>query len=248
MPSHVITPLSAVQIHSVSCESVVSAMTRLVRIVVGDRDVLESAADQAADLLRGRDPQRSVPIAVQRHRLRDVERRARGSGEAIQRVARRHPDAAVVPDRRRPNAVVGQSLERGHAGKGGFGQANEAAAHADPEIALTILEERSGRSGEPMFGTRSVRRALTTPVGSRTRSSPPPNAATQIWLRLSRSNRHAPAGSRISRSCCGAACVESLRRISRESVTQIAPVASSVRLCTLVELASTSSNDSLLRR
>ena len=37
LPSHVITPLSAVQSHNVSCESVVSAITRLVRIDVGDR-------------------------------------------------------------------------------------------------------------------------------------------------------------------------------------------------------------------
>ena len=56
-----------------------------------------------------------------------------------------------LADGRRADAVVGQSFERATLVNGSFRQANEAAAHAHPDVALAILEQRSRRAGEPVL-------------------------------------------------------------------------------------------------
>ncbi len=73
--------------------------------------VLEGVPDQLADLLAARDPQSAAPIGVQRHRLRDVVRRAGPTEKSIEGVTRGHPHAAVAADGGRSHAVVGETLQ-----------------------------------------------------------------------------------------------------------------------------------------
>ena len=111
----------------------------------------ETAHRVAADDLVGRHPHRARAIGVQGARLRDGERLPAAAGEAVQGLRGGDPDAAVGGDRRGSHAVAIEAVERARGLERVLGQAQQAAAHPDPDVVVAIAIERPRRAAQAML-------------------------------------------------------------------------------------------------
>ncbi len=121
------------------------------RLDVRYRLLDETAHHVAADDLVGRHPHRSRAIGVEGARLRDGERLPAAAGETVQGLRGGDPDAAVGGDRRGSHAVLVETVERARGLERVLGQAQQAAAHADPDVVVAIAIERPGRAAHAML-------------------------------------------------------------------------------------------------
>ena len=111
----------------------------------------ETAHRVAADELVGRHPHRSRAIGVEGARLGDGERLPAAAGETVQGLRGGDPDAAVGGDRRGSHAILVETVERARGLERVLGQAQQAAAHPDPDVVVAIAIERPGRAAHAML-------------------------------------------------------------------------------------------------
>ena len=84
-------------------------------------------------------------------RLGDGERLPVVAGETVQGLRGGDPDAAVGGDRRGSHAVLVETVERARGLERVLGQAQQAAAHADPDVVVAIAIERPGRAAHAVL-------------------------------------------------------------------------------------------------
>src|SRR6185436_4566751 len=121
------------------------------RLDVRDALLVETAHDMAADELVGRDPHGSRAIGMERACLSDGERLPSAAGQSVQSLSRGDPDAAVSGDRCRSHAILVETVERTSGLERVLGQAQQAAAHPDPDVVVAIAIKRPWRSPHAML-------------------------------------------------------------------------------------------------